>query len=431
MSSPKVSVLSTSPVRLPQPLERSPCHLTVVGFVLLSDAYMHNGLLYSKPAIPFDDVVQQLRVSLSNCLLHFYPLAGRLATDPETTVFVDCNNDGAQLVVAACHDISVSDLICAGDVPAIVKSFFPLIGAVNHDGHSLPLFAVQVTELADGVFIACSCNHSVGDGQSFWHFMNSWSELSRGNQQISRKPVMIHASEPIHYIPTKEEVTSIEWLAGVREHIFHFSRKAVVSLKAKANQQGEMEKGEISSLQALTALIWRAITRARALEAEQTTNCWLAVEDRRRCNPPMPEEYFGTCIGLACATSTAGELLGQELGLAARAIHEKIANYIVDAKEEKLKGLLRERRPRNPAAFFGRGGILVAGSPRFDIYGNDFGWGRPMSSFNEPAATIDGKVVASQGREGIGSVDLEVCLPLQTMRNLLLDEELREALASN
>lgn len=66
-------------------------------------------------------------------------------------------------------------------------------GAVNRDGHSLPLLAVPFTQLVDGFFIGCSFNHvgSYSDGTSFWNFLNAWSEICRtggGREQISNLP---------------------------------------------------------------------------------------------------------------------------------------------------------------------------------------------------------------------------------------------------
>ncbi|KAF3778776.1 putative acetyltransferase [Nymphaea thermarum] len=425
-------VLSTNIVRSARPLVRTRCDLTAWDLVLLSDCYVQQGLIYPKPPIKFDDAVQRLRDSLSECLVHFYPLAGRLATDPETTVFVDCNDAGAQFVVAACHGISVADLTADGDVPGSVRSFFPLTGALNHDGHSLPLLAVQITELADGMFIGCSFNHSIADGESMWHFINCWSELCRGSRQISRPPLLDRAflsKEPIRFIPSEEAIRVNKWPAhDLSSRVFHFSQKAMASLKAKANQQCKLEKGEISSFQALSALIWRAVTRARKAAAGQMTICLMAVGNRQRLDPPMSPESFGNYVTTACTRAPAGELMSRDLGSAARALLETVssltsegARAYVEAWVEKPY-LLSLKEP-NPYL------ILLAGSPRFEIYGNDFSWGRPAGVLWGPAAKFDGKVLASQGCEGAGSVDLEVCLSPKTMSALALDEELKEALS--
>ncbi|OEL22143.1 hypothetical protein BAE44_0016837 [Dichanthelium oligosanthes] len=50
---------------------------------------------------------------------------------------------------------------------------------------ALPLVSVQITELADGVFVGMTSNHSVGDGTAFWHFLNTWSEIHRRGVDIS------------------------------------------------------------------------------------------------------------------------------------------------------------------------------------------------------------------------------------------------------
>ena len=101
--------------------------------------------------------------------------------DKSTSFFVDCNNLGAQFVHAVANDVTVADILDPIYVPDIVNSFFLMNGILNHQGTSKPLLAVQVTELIDGIFIGCTLNHCVVDGSSFWHFFNTWSEISRGN----------------------------------------------------------------------------------------------------------------------------------------------------------------------------------------------------------------------------------------------------------
>ncbi|CAN6449571.1 unnamed protein product [Victoria cruziana] len=431
MPGASVRLVSSTAVHLPERMERTRWELTAWDVAMLSAQYIQKGLLFPKPAAPFDATVRRLRASLSHCLLHFPFLSGRFATDPHTTTYVDCNDAGAQFVVAKADGLHVSDLLNAADVPAVVRSFFLMDGAINYDGYSLPLVAVQVTELEDGVFIGCSFNHAMGDGESFWHFFNSWSELSAGHQTISRlpsaeKPRIHRELGPVRFIPTEDHMERFR-SPLLRERIFHFGARAISQIKAKANRQSKVEKGEISSLQALSALMWRVITRARELPADQTTGCRLAAGYRNRLNPPLPREYFGNCIRPILTTTTVGELLRQDLGWAAGALHRTVSELSADTAREHLEQLVK-----NPQVYhmsgFDRNSIMVGSSPRFDMYAGDFGLGKGLAVLSGSAHKFDGKISAFPGKDGGGSIDLEVCLLPDFMAALESDEEFLAAL---
>uniref|UniRef100_A0A453Q9F0 Acetyltransferase n=1 Tax=Aegilops tauschii subsp. strangulata TaxID=200361 RepID=A0A453Q9F0_AEGTS len=55
-------------------------------------------------------------------------------------------------------------------------------------------------------------------------------------------------------------------------------------------------------------------------------------------------------------------------------------------------------------------GAMVGSSPRFDMYGCDFGWGRPAAVRSGKANKMDGRASLYPGREGGGSMDAEVTL---------------------
>lgn len=87
---------------------------------------------------------------------------------------------GAQFVHAAHDGVRVADILDPIYIPdQIVENLFSMNSVQNYEGISKPLLAVQVTELADGIFIGCSINHVVADGTSFWRFFNTWSHISR------------------------------------------------------------------------------------------------------------------------------------------------------------------------------------------------------------------------------------------------------------
>ncbi|XP_031478789.1 uncharacterized acetyltransferase At3g50280-like [Nymphaea colorata] len=431
MPEASIRVVSSTTIHLSNKLERSGWELTAWDVAMLSAHYIQKGLLFPKPPMPFDAVSQRLQTSLSHCLLHFPFLSGRFATDPETTTFVDCNDAGALFVVAKADELHVSDLVNAVDVPAIVRSFFLMDGAINFDGYSLPLVAVQVTELEDGVFVGCSFNHAMGDGESFWHFFNSWSELSAGHPSITRPPLterpQIHNElGPVRYLPSEDHMERFK-TPVLRERIFHFSAQAVARIKAKANEQSKLGKGEISSLQALSALMWRSITRARNLPSGQTTGCRLAAGYRKRLDPPLPREYFGNCIRAILTEAKAGELLGQDLGWAAQALHETVSRQTGDTAREHLEGLIKNPHVYH-LSWFDPNSIMVGSSPRFEMYGSDFGWGKGLAVLSGSAHKFDGKISAFPGKDVGGNVDLEVCLFPHYMAALESDEEFLDAL---
>ncbi|XP_049931268.1 uncharacterized acetyltransferase At3g50280-like [Nymphaea colorata] len=125
-----IRLVSHTTIHLPEKTERSIWELTVTKVAMLKQ----KGLLFPKPSTVFDAVAQHLQTSLSHCLIHFPFLSGRLATDAETTVFVDCNDAGAQFIVAKADGLHISDLMNVVHVPLIVRSFFPMDGAINYDG---------------------------------------------------------------------------------------------------------------------------------------------------------------------------------------------------------------------------------------------------------------------------------------------------------
>nr|DAD39381.1 TPA_asm: hypothetical protein HUJ06_013704 [Nelumbo nucifera] len=181
-------------------------HLNPWDLSLLSLHYIQTGLLFPKPRFSINQedrssiptIIGQLKESLSCTLVHFIPLTGRFITQKSNnphsySISVDCRDAPGVEFIHSVADLKIADVLSPIDVPPIVHSFFPLNRAVNHDGHTMPFLAVQVTELLDGIFLGCSFNHVIGDGTSFWHFINTWSEVCRKeikDKGISHPPIL-------------------------------------------------------------------------------------------------------------------------------------------------------------------------------------------------------------------------------------------------
>ncbi|KAL4355003.1 hypothetical protein GQ457_06G002930 [Hibiscus cannabinus] len=298
--------------------ENQRIELTPWDLRLLLVGPIQKGLLFRDGGISDGNtLVDTLKASFSRTLHHFPPLAGRLATaehDEETvSYFIDCNDAGALFVHAEADGVTISDIVEPVYVPSIVHSFFPLSGLTNYDGIFQPLLGVQVTKLADGVFVGCTINHSVVDRTSFWHFINSWSETSRGSIHLSKPPIF-HRSFFDNKIDDSIRIprSLVEKLQQDRfipppllERVFHFSKQNIAKLKAKAN--AEVRGDNISSLQALLSHIWQSIIRNKELNPDDVMTFYLTVGARPRVHD-VPEWYFGNAAKGAIITMKAKEV---------------------------------------------------------------------------------------------------------------------------
>lgn len=149
----------------------------------------------------------------------------------------------------------------------------------------------------------------------------------------------------------------------------------------------------------------------------------MAVNCRRRVVPAVDECYFGNAIQSIPTTAETGEVAAGELSSIAGLLRRNVAAH---GDETIRKGVTEwEAEPKCfPLGNPGGAGLTMGSSPRFPMYErNDFGWGKPVAVRSGKANKFDGKISAFPGREGAGSVELEVCLAPETMAALLQDKE--------
>ncbi|CAN1257099.1 BAHD acyltransferase DCR [Linum perenne] len=187
---------------------------------------------------------------------------------------------------------------------------------------------------------------------------------------------------------------------------------------------------EISSFQSLCALVWRAVTRARKLNSSKTTTFRMAVNCRHRLSPKMDPLYFGNAIQSIPTYASAGDVTSRELRWLAERLNENVSAYD-DATVRRVVSEW-EASPRCfPLGNLDGASMTMGSSPRFPMYDNDFGWGRPLAVRSGKANKFDGKMSAFPGREGGGTVDLEVVLAPETMAAIEADKEFMQFVSSS
>ncbi|CAH8305733.1 unnamed protein product [Eruca vesicaria subsp. sativa] len=438
-----VTVVSSSIVQ-PEHINQSvpeKIHLTPFDLNLLHIDYTQRGLLFPKPD-PKTRFISRLKSSLSSALDVYFPLAGRLVKvhhqeDKTVSFHINCNGSGARFMHAIAESVLVRDLLQPdGSVPSFLKLFFPMNGVKSINGVTEPLLAIQVTEIKDGVFISFSYNHMVADGFSIWNFFRTWSKICKNGQKENLdRPIVLKGwfldgiKFPVHVPVTETEIktASSSGETLTKERVFHFTKENISDLKAKVNGETVLSDHKVSSLQAVSALMWRSIIRNTGLNREEEVRCIIAVDLRQRLNPPLEKECFGHVIYNAIAKTTVGELQDHGLGWTAL----KIGNMLRSLTNEDYRNFAQDwvRDVKIPkyggGSRMGGDTIIVSGSPRFEVYDNDFGWGRPVAARAGPGNSISGRLVLFRGIED-GSIDVHATLSSDLLASLLADVELLE-----
>ncbi|ONK74807.1 uncharacterized protein A4U43_C03F10340 [Asparagus officinalis] len=219
-------------------------------------------------------------------------------------------------------------------------------------------------------------------------------------------------------------------MPAVRECAFSFSPENIKKLKARANKETGCD-GRISSFQALLAHVWRSVSRARALKPDQETCCWLQIGCRSRLSPPLPEAYVGNSIHGVTVKAFAGEVESNGLGWAALRLNQAIAEGSDRAGIYRWLESWNKRRPSfmTMDQFISSApDLYLSSSPRFDVYGNDFGWGKPVAVRSGPGNKVDGKFTVYPTAEE-GGIAVEICSTAEVLSSLLRDVEFLEVVA--
>ncbi|XP_057781622.1 protein ENHANCED PSEUDOMONAS SUSCEPTIBILITY 1-like [Salvia miltiorrhiza] len=412
ISSSLVSATATAASTSISRLELNPWDLRLLPIVPIQ-----RGLIFHTSHFQSQQhLIQHLKNSLSRALDFFPPLAGRLAATPHdgdtASFFVDCNNAGAEFTHAVAAAVSVSDIVEPSYIPEIVSSLIPIsVGVTNYEGISKPLLAVQVTELADGLFIGCAANHAVVDGTSFWHFLNSWSEISRGSELISRSPIFDRCNvaavdNRLIHIPTLEK--NLIAPCQLPQKVFHFSKEKLGQLKAKANSEAGTDK--ISTLQALMAHLWRSAVSSQTTNDSTTRVILIPIGARARMSS-LPDAYFGNASYPAVLFISESDLLQRGLGAAALRINELISRQTDEAATRELAKKVEFHESDGSGA---PPPLIMGSSPRHDVYGCDFGWGKPIGVRSGKMQKVEGLVIVFPAAE-TGGIDVEVCLAEETL----------------
>ena len=364
----------------------------------------------------YSNILPRLKHSLSHTLKHFLPLAGNL-TWPESSykpVFVYVEGEDAVSLTVAESDADFYRLSGTNEFLEAVE-YHPLTPnlAVSHERAAI--LAVQITLFPNcGFSIGLTMHHAALDGKSVHLFVKSWTHMCRsgGEYSLDLKPChdrsvvkdpvgldAIYAKKlqdlddgpgnrslmPWKFIVPSDSVRGTFKLT--RANIQKLRQLVEVDQMVKRNKQLNL-----STFCITCAYIVICLTKAEEISEDENDNkieLVFAADARSRLESPVPETYFGNCLGGRFVVADAKELVGKDgLAVATKAIAEALKS--LEIKESLLKGAenwvsvfiertsLRCSEPEGKDVFKGK--YSIAGSPRFEAYNSDFAWGRPKKT---------------------------------------------------
>ncbi|CAO1940778.1 unnamed protein product [Urochloa humidicola] len=327
------------------------------------------------------DAGDVLRESLAKVLVHYYPLAGRLAISAEGKLAVDCTGEGAVFVEAEV-DCAMADIgdVAEPDPSVLGKLVYSVPGAKNI--LEMPLLAAQVTKFKCGGFVlGLAINHCMFDGVGAMQFVNSWGETARG-LPLSLPPALDRDVLRARHPPRPEfphhefaQVTDdADANAGDGEppllyRSFRFTPASIARLKAMAPLEGRA----CTAFEALAGFVWSARTRALGFAPSRRSKLLFAVDGRPRFSPPLPAGYFGNAIVLTTASCAAGELAAAPAA-AVRLVRGAV-EAVTDAYMRSAVDYFEVTRARPSLAST----LVITAWSRLPFRAADFGWGPPAA----------------------------------------------------
>ncbi|XP_065851266.1 stemmadenine O-acetyltransferase-like [Euphorbia lathyris] len=376
----KVEIISKEIIK---PYSPTPDHAKDFKICMLDElappSYVPILLFYPPPA---DFTSDNLKKSLSETLVRFHPLAGKL----KGNISFDCNGEGV-LFVEAKVNIAASEII-NNPQTEMLHQLFPLDPYKPTEETETTITGVQVNVFACGsVAIGVCVSHKIADAASLSYFLQAWAATTTGIDQtlaprldsaVLFPPRGLNLIKPSDLIRNEKVVT----------RRFIFERKNLANLKSKIGNGNGNVNVNPTRVEAVTVLIWKsAMEVVRVNSGKNTLPSSIIthqVNFRERMNPPLPGNSLGNLCRLAVAAyiDVNKEMELQELvGILRKSIRKIDGDYL--EKLQGVDGLAKAIEPLRELRQLASGGegaevFTFSSWTRFPLYEIDFGWGKPI-----------------------------------------------------
>ncbi|KAL8700887.1 MAG: hypothetical protein Q9201_005207 [Fulgogasparrea decipioides] len=279
-------------------------------------------------------IVSTLQQATANLLQVIPSLAGQIQNlkDEESSIQSSgtfrvvpyTHPDGSALRVKYLDDFPSYDDLRHAKAPASMLDgniLAPMKGFPDHytDADVTPAFIVQANFIPGGLLLCFSGMHNLMDGTGLGQVINMFAALCRG-EAISAKRLesanLDRAKLPVSLNPGQPAMSHPEMAAKKHDEAqrdeanpspqslwsyFTIPSSKLAELKAEASRNLSSEIPYVTTNDALTAWIWRAVSKAREphIDTSKETLLLRTVNGRRVLSPPLPGTYIGNCVSCA------------------------------------------------------------------------------------------------------------------------------------
>ncbi|KAL0464129.1 UNVERIFIED_CONTAM: Tabersonine-19-hydroxy-O-acetyltransferase [Sesamum latifolium] len=374
------------------------------------------------------EISRRLKHSLSDVLVQYYPLTGRISKGQP---LVDCSDEGI-LYIEANADGNISDIVRRPDSRTLDNLIpFRNNGCVSS---AEELLAIQATLFScGGISVGICISHSIADFCTLSSFIKCWAATTCGDEAKAVSPVFNLVdlfpprSAPDFRPKFRNSVNQPVPVNLVMERLL-FTSSAIDALKQEAAEKSSIVKP--TRVEVVSALLWSRCLEAKGLDISHKSVAFHPVNLRGR-NPALTEHSLGNVFQMTHAEN-AGETNWIRLVEKLRAAFGKIdSEYVKMLLGEKGFEVAKEN-------FQGIGKLLALGNVevllfssycRFPIYEVDFGWGKPVW-VSSASFSIKNMIMLFDSVASRGGIEVWIVMADQEIDRLLQDPEIQRFTSS-
>ncbi|KAK1412386.1 hypothetical protein QVD17_33597 [Tagetes erecta] len=420
--------------------------LTFFDIVWLLPPPVHQLFFYNFPHPKshfIDTIIPKLKHSLSITLQHFFPFASNLLLFPSRPTKPEIRHvdgDSVALTFAEC-DLDFNHL--KGNHPRDCNMFHPLVPRLENafketnDIVKIPVFSIQVTIFPNsGITIGLTNHHALCDARTRYCFLMAWTSVARhGTNEFflsNSKWVPVY-DRVIQYPDSLHDVVlsyplfrTLDENYKVPDQLVQKVDRVRFTLVLTRSQINMLKKcvlvqlpslGYVSSFAVGCGFVWSCIAKSRVRvegnKGEYEVERFFCVADLRgRLNPPVPETYFGNCLGPCVGPTKTKAITGSEGFATAVEIVAKATREWVDSNS--IQGMLNDPTTMLETVFMQVPSVGVAGTPKLNVYDVDFGWGKP-EKYETVSIDYNDSISVNASKESSEDLEIGLCLSAKQM----------------